>query len=294
MVKIIIYIFINEETEVLQERGTMSIIYLLKVTDDGSRSETSTLSLQLTLCHLRISPGFIFILINQLNFKHWRIVDLKCCVSFRYTKKWFRLYLYLSIYLSIYLYVYIIFQILFPYRLLQNIEYSSLCWVLTNSRSLLVTYFICSSVYMWIQCPLWKVQISLGGLTHLTFISHSHHSINWRITLIFSVTQSLETKISVWDFKGHFCQCRPSRNGCVADELKGESETQGKGPSSMLLVTGGFWESGQQNVAETPTKREGEDKKEREKRAYQTCLPAWQYFSASAHSCWNILWYLKV
>ena len=72
-------------------------------------------------------------------------------------------------------------------------------------------------------------------------------------------------KISVWDFRGHFCQCRPSRNGCVADELKGESETQGKGPSSMLLVTGGFGESGQQNVAETPTKREGEDRKERKK-----------------------------
>ena len=45
----------------------MSIIHLLKVTDDGSKSETSTLSLQLTLGHLRTS-GFIFILINYLIF----------------------------------------------------------------------------------------------------------------------------------------------------------------------------------------------------------------------------------
>ena len=40
----------------------------------------------------------------------------------------------------------ILFQILFPFRLLQNIEQSSLCY----SRSLLVIYVKCSSVYMLI------------------------------------------------------------------------------------------------------------------------------------------------
>lgn len=96
----------------------------------------------------------------------------------------------------------------------------------------------------------------------------------------------------MWDFKGHFCQCRPSRNGCVADELKDESETQGKGPSSMLLVTRGLGESGQQNVAETPTKREGEDKKERKKEHIKhVCLLG---SISLLHSRWNILWCLMV
>ena len=49
---------------------------------------------------------------------NWSIVDLVCCVSFRCTAKWFS-YTYIYIYF---------FQILFPYRLLQNIEYSSLCY----------------------------------------------------------------------------------------------------------------------------------------------------------------------
>ena len=56
-----------------------------------------------------------------LTFKtifYWCIVDLQCCVSFRCTAKWYRyIYRYISIY--------IIFQIPFPYRSLQNIEYSS-------------------------------------------------------------------------------------------------------------------------------------------------------------------------
>ena len=42
-----------------------------------------------------------------------------------------RLYIYKRIYIYIYIYIHththILFQILFPYRLLQNIEYSSLC-----------------------------------------------------------------------------------------------------------------------------------------------------------------------
>ena len=58
---------------------------------------------------------------------YWGIVDLQCCVSYRYTGKWFsytyiNLYIYLSIY--IYIYIYILFQIPLPHRSLQNIEYS--------------------------------------------------------------------------------------------------------------------------------------------------------------------------
>ena len=49
---------------------------------------------------------------------YWSIVHLQCCISFRYTAKWFT-------------YGYILFQILFHYSLLQDIECSSLC----HSRS---------------------------------------------------------------------------------------------------------------------------------------------------------------
>ena len=37
----------------------------------------------------------------------------------------------LSLYLSLYLSIYILFQILFSYRLLQDIEYSSLCYTVS-------------------------------------------------------------------------------------------------------------------------------------------------------------------
>ena len=48
------------------------------------------------------------------------IVDLECCVSFRGRAKWFGYTLS------------ILFQILSPYRLLQNTEYSSLCWTVVD------------------------------------------------------------------------------------------------------------------------------------------------------------------
>ena len=60
-------------------------------------------------------------------FFYWNIVDLQCCVGFRYTAKWFS-FIYIYIYIYIFRYIYILFQILFPYRLLQNIEYSYLCY----------------------------------------------------------------------------------------------------------------------------------------------------------------------
>ena len=52
-----------------------------------------------------------------LTLFYWTIVDLQCCVSFRCTAKWF----------GCKTYIYILAQILFPYRLLQNIEYRTLC-----------------------------------------------------------------------------------------------------------------------------------------------------------------------
>ena len=57
------------------------------------------------------------------------------------------IYIYSYIYICIHIYTHILFQILFSYRLLQNIEYSSLCY----SMSLLFIYFIYSSVYMLIS-----------------------------------------------------------------------------------------------------------------------------------------------
>ena len=59
-----------------------------------------------------------------------------CWVSFRHTSKWFN---YTHSYVSI------LFQIFFNYRPLQDAEYSSLCY-----RSLLIIYFIHSSVYILI------------------------------------------------------------------------------------------------------------------------------------------------
>ena len=43
-------------------------------------------------------------------FKNWNIADLQCCVSFRYTAKWFSfmcVYIYIYIYTHIYIYTYI-------------------------------------------------------------------------------------------------------------------------------------------------------------------------------------------
>ena len=60
---------------------------------------------------------------------NWSIVDLQCYVTFRCTAQWFSFtYIYIYIY-KIYIYIiYIYIQILFPYKLLQNIEHSSLCY----------------------------------------------------------------------------------------------------------------------------------------------------------------------
>ena len=68
-------------------------------------------------------PGYLFCVISGLfwiasflYFLNWGIVDLQCCVTFRCEVQWFS-----------YIYIFF-FNILFPYRLLQNIEHSSLCY----------------------------------------------------------------------------------------------------------------------------------------------------------------------
>ena len=74
------------------------------------------------------------------------IVDLQWCVSFRWTTKLIS-YAYIYIYIYVYIYIYICmyvflfhFHILFPYRLLQNTEYSSLCFIVAFSVSSLLSH----------------------------------------------------------------------------------------------------------------------------------------------------------
>ena len=63
---------------------------------------------------------FCSVLLLKLIYFYRSIINLQCCVNFRCTAKWFS-YTYIYIYF---------FQILFPYRLLQNIEYSSVCYTI--------------------------------------------------------------------------------------------------------------------------------------------------------------------
>ena len=66
-------------------------------------------------------------------------VDLQCCASFRYTAK---LFIYIFIFhLYVYIYIYSFFYILFHYSLLQDIEYSSLCYTV-GSCCLPVLYIV--------------------------------------------------------------------------------------------------------------------------------------------------------
>ena len=55
------------------------------------------------------------------------IVDLQFCISLSDTTKWISyIYMCMCVYMCIYKFVSIVFQVLSPYRLLQNIEQSSL------------------------------------------------------------------------------------------------------------------------------------------------------------------------
>ena len=92
---------------------------------------------------INVYCSYVFFLIIAVFY--WSIVDLQCFVSFGCTAKWFS-YMYF-------------FQILFPCRLLQNIEYSSLCY----SLSLLVTCLCMKeseshSVPVWLFETPWTIQ----------------------------------------------------------------------------------------------------------------------------------------
>ena len=67
--------------------------------------------------------------------------------------------------IQLYIYIYILFQIPFYYRLLQDIEYSSLCYTV---GPLLFIYFMYSSMYLLIPnsqfIPLLPPQINLKNL----------------------------------------------------------------------------------------------------------------------------------
>ena len=61
-----------------------------------------------------------FAFLKIILFFNWSIADLQCFVSFRCTTEWFSC-----------VYIYILSQINFFYRLLQNIDYSSLCYTVS-------------------------------------------------------------------------------------------------------------------------------------------------------------------
>ena len=69
-----------------------------------------------------------------LFFLNWCLVDLQCCVSFRYTAKRFS-YARECTHTHTHTHTHrvILFQIIFYYRLLQDFEYSSLCYTVGPS-----------------------------------------------------------------------------------------------------------------------------------------------------------------
>ena len=81
------------------------------------------------LCfHLLMYKMFSLVL---CYFFYRRVVDLQC---FGCTAKWFS-FIYMCVCVCVY--IYILFQILLHYRLLQDIEYSSLCYTVDPCLSLL-------------------------------------------------------------------------------------------------------------------------------------------------------------
>ena len=92
-------------------------------------------------CFVVFGPYTIFYFI--FIFKNWSIVDLPCCVSFSCRAKWFS-------YIYTYICIYILFQIIFPCRLLQNIEYSSLCYTVSSCS----LFYIQECVYVNPNLPI--------------------------------------------------------------------------------------------------------------------------------------------
>ena len=94
------------------ENSTDCIIYGV------TKIQTQLSNFHFTSCH-HLGKVIIW---ELFFFFFWNTVDLQCCVSFRYTAN-----IYICIYINIYIHIYILFQIIFPYRLLQNTDYNSLC-----------------------------------------------------------------------------------------------------------------------------------------------------------------------
>ena len=74
--------------------------------------------------------------LKRLSSSSSSIADLQCCISFRYTTKWFSFtYTFKNF-----------FQILFPFRLLQSIKQNSLCYIINLCwfSILNIVVYICS------------------------------------------------------------------------------------------------------------------------------------------------------
>ena len=101
----------------------------------------------------------IFFFFFSFHLFNWSIINLKYCVSFKCIVKWFVIYTYIP------------FQFLFYYRLLQDIEYSSLCYTVGSCclPSLYIIVCICSS-----QTP----NLSLPCLSPLVTVSLFSMSVN--------------------------------------------------------------------------------------------------------------------
>ena len=78
-------------------------------------------SIQMKSIQLNI---FLFVLISCFT-SYWSIVESQCCFSFRCTTKWFSYTTHTHTHTHTHTYS---FPSLFPYRLLQNAEYSSLSY----------------------------------------------------------------------------------------------------------------------------------------------------------------------
>ena len=98
-------------------------------------------SLRYYLCVKLLNCSSWWLLISysevSLFFLNWSIVDLQCCVNFCCTPEWFS-------------YIYILFYILFHCDLLQDIEYSSL-WYIVGKKSVILCAFRLIILKFWLE-----------------------------------------------------------------------------------------------------------------------------------------------
>ena len=94
--------------------------------------------------------------IKKKLFKNWNIVDLKCCVTFRFIAQWVS---YTYVYMST------LFQILFHYGLLQNVEYDFPCSIV-GSCWLSILYISHIPLYDWWRRKWQPISVFLPGEYH--------------------------------------------------------------------------------------------------------------------------------